>query len=431
MPKAPRISPARKAAFDVLWQIERERAYSSVVLPREEEKLSEKDRRLCHEITLGVLRKCAYLDRMIAGLAGKKKLDLAVLIALRIGLYQLIFLNRVPDYSAINESVNLVVRAKKMSARGFVNAILRRAVREKPQLSYANELERVSVETSHPEWLIRRWEAQFGMERAFALARSNNVSPLITFRDVNAADEIERLSTAVTRCKFASGCYTVHEFSDEIRELAQAGLIYLQDEASQLVASTIKLEPRMLFSDVCAAPGGKTTAVALRSPGSLIVSGDIHLERVRQIGRTAELQKLDGVNQVQYDAETALPFADGTFDVVLVDAPCTGTGTIRHNPEIVLFLNPEVFAAISAKQLNMLRNASKTVKSGGRLIYSTCSLEFEENERICERFLASNDEFEVLGPDVDDRFLTEEGFARTFPDRDDMDGFFIAHFTRK
>jgi len=137
------------------------------------------------------------------------------------------------------------------------------------------------------------------------------------------------------------------------------------------------------------------------------------------------------VNIVQYDAERSLPFADEAFDSVLVDAPCSGTGTIRHNPEIRYFLKPDDFAELQDKQLRILKNASKLVTSGGTLVYSTCSLEREENEAVCEAFLRDNADFRLVKPNVPERFLTELGFARTFPQRDDMDGFFVAKFTRE
>ncbi len=433
MANAPKISPARTAAFDVLRRIEKERAFSSVALPQAEEGLSEKDRALCHEITLGVLRKQFLLGRYISEFATGKRIDPEVRLALRMGLYQLLFLDRVPPYSVINESVNLVARAKKVSAKGFVNAILRQATRGIPELHFAGEADRVSTHTSHPRWLIAKWVEQFGESRAFAIAAANNAPPRITFRVVDPAVESEMLKQVadITSCEFTDGCYVSNSFGEELRRLAESGRIYLQDQASQLVAASIPVAAGESFLDICAAPGGKTTSIARRVPGAVVVSGDIHLERVRQIRRTFQLQQCENVEVLQYDAEYALPFDEATFDVVLVDAPCTGTGTIRHNPEIALYLDEDVFTAISEKQLNILRNASKSVKPGGSLVYSTCSLEIDENEGVCGRFLDGNSDFEPVAVDLDRRFITDSGYARTFPDRDGMDGFFIAHFRRK
>ena len=241
------ISPARTAAFDILLKIEQEKAYSSVLLPVYEEKLAAKDRALCHEITLGVLRRKLYLDRLIREFVDKK-LDLPVRIALYIGLYQLLFLDRIPGYSAINESVNLVQRAKKTSAKGLVNAVLRKVSRDVPALEFTDEIERISVETSHPRWLIEKWINDLGPEDAERLAAANNDAGKLEFR---------------TTSKLDAGL-TGHEDLETLNRLAGEGKIYFQDEGSQLVASVIELAKGQRFLDVCAAPGSKTTYIADR-----------------------------------------------------------------------------------------------------------------------------------------------------------------------
>src|SRR5687767_1730805 len=177
-----KISPARLAAFEILERIETERAFSSALLPLYEERLEPNDRGLCHELVLGALRRQLYLDKVIEHFAGSKKLDIAVRIALRLGIYQLLFLDKIPAYSALNESVNRVKKAKKVSAMGFVNAILRRASTGPPALKYSDEVERISIETSHPRWLIDKWTADFGAGEAGQIAVSNNVIPRVAFR---------------------------------------------------------------------------------------------------------------------------------------------------------------------------------------------------------------------------------------------------------
>ena len=410
------ISPARTAAFDILLKIEQEKAYSSVLLPVYEEKLTPKDRALCHEITLGVLRRKLYLDRLIAEFVDKK-LDLPVRIALYIGLYQLLFLDRIPGYSAINESVNLVQRAKKTSAKGLVNAVLRKVSRGVPALKFTYEVERISVETSHPRWLIEKWINDLGPEDAGRLAAANNDAGKLEFRTTSKLDA--RL--------------TGHEDLETLNRLAGEGKIYFQDEGSQLVASVIKLTGGQRFLDVCAAPGSKTTFIADRyndNENTLFAAGDLHRHRLEILKASCSNQGLDLVNIVQYDAETALPFSDASFDAVLVDAPCSGTGTIRHNPEVRYLLEEKDLGELHGKQLRILENASKLVKSGGKLVYSTCSLEKEENEVVSMDFLDAHPDFTLLRPDVPREFITQRGFARTFPHRDGMDGFFIAVFER-
>ena len=425
-----KISPARLSAFEILNRIDTDRAFSSVLLPQYEADLAQNDRGLCHELVLGVLRRQIYLDKIIEQFSGTKKLDTAVRNALRLGAYQIISLDKVPAYSAINESVNLVRAAKKTSAKGFVNAILRRISENIPALQFADEVERVSVETSHPRWLVEKWVVEFGFSEAEQIAASNNEIPKVAFR---AVGENQESFAGYQKSEFVEVAYVASSIDSTLRQMADAGEIYFQDEASQMVASIAARDLRGRFLDVCAAPGGKTTQIAARysgKPNTLIVAGDLHESRVRLLRSTCERQRIDFVNIVRYDAEVALPFADESFATVLVDAPCSGTGTIRHNPEIRYFLEPADFAELASKQRNILRNASNLVQPGGRLIYSTCSMETEENEAVCEEFLQASPKFRQTRPSVPDRFLTGRAFARTFPHRDGTDGFFIAQFER-
>jgi 16S rRNA (cytosine967-C5)-methyltransferase len=422
-----KISAARLAAFEILSRIETDRAYSSVLLPLFEQDLPAVDRGLCHELVLGVLRRQIYLDKTIELYSGKKKLDTAVRIALRLGAYQLIFLDKVPAYSAINESVNLVQKARKTSAKGFVNAILRKIAAAPPVLEYADDLERLSVDTSHPKWLVEKWVSAFGYDDAERLAVSNNEVPRTAFRRTRRGRPAESM-TGYAKSAYVEGCYLTDAIDGGLRAASDAGEIYFQDEASQLVAQAAANKLGNTFLDVCAAPGGKTGQIAAaveRPEDVLLVAGDLHTARVGILRATCEKQGVDFADFLQYDAAAALPFADGSFETVLVDAPCSGTGTIRHNPEIRYFLAPSDFAGLASKQLAILNRASKVVKPGGYLIYSTCSLEVEENEIVCKAFLEESTGFQRIEPGVPERFVTSDGYARTLPYRDGMDGFFI------
>ena len=378
-------------------------------------------------------------------------------VALRLGLYQIYFLDKIPHHSAINESVNLVQRAKKTSAKGLVNAVLRRVTRETVSLDFEDKIERLSVETSHPGWLLEKWSSEFGWEATELLAKANNQVPDAAFRFTGKIKRGERWGREETirQSQFVDGCFIADKVDEQLKKAAEDGEIYFQDEASQMVAAAVRLKPSMKFLDVCAAPGSKTTQIAecgmrnadLSEPGavatgfrndtlptgrvSAFFAGDLHWNRVQFLRENCRRQGVGFVNIVQYDAERALPFAERSFDAVLVDAPCSGTGTIRHNPEIRYFLQPEDFAELQNKQLRILKNASYLVDRGGTLIYSTCSLEKEENEAVCEAFLRDNADFKSVRPKVPERFLTKLGFARTFPQRDGMDGFFIANFARE
>ena len=422
------ISPARLAAFRSLLAIETEGAFSSDALAAVEPELGEKDRSLCHELVLGSLRRQIYFDRLIDKLARGKKLDPVVRISLRLGIYQLLFLNKVPDYSAINESVELVRRAKKVSATGFVNAILRRLTRERVEPDHTDETDQVVLMTSHPRWLIERWTKEFGLDSTRQIAVANNEIPPIAFRATNKTGAIE-LDHFGKKSEVVAGCYLPNGISTELRELEAYGNIYFQDEASQMVASTVRVSSGGRLLDICASPGSKTGHIAYNSTG-MIVAGDVRTNRVSLLCDNLSRQGVDSVFVCQHDATRGLPFADSSFDIVLIDAPCSGTGTIRHNPEIRYRLGPEDFKRHADKQLTILKNASKLVKIGGRIVYSTCSIERVENEDVIQGFIAESSSFELLPPNVNRQFITDEGFARTFPHRDNMDGFFIADIKR-
>jgi 16S rRNA (cytosine967-C5)-methyltransferase len=423
------ISPARTAAFDVLLKIERDRSFSSVLLPQFEARLNEPDRGLCHEIVLGVLRRKLFLDRFIDARAKGRKLDIEVRTALRIGLFQLLYLDRVPAYSAINESVELTRRAKKTSAAGFVNALLRGFQRQMPAPAFADEIDRISAETSHPRWLVEKWESEFGIERARSIADANNETPRLSFRLTGKFTG--EPAPQWERSEAADGAFLTDGLGSGLKRLADDGEIYFQDEGSQIVSLCVAELAAGRVLDVCAAPGGKTTLIAerMKKPG-MIVAGDLTRSRVELLADNCRRLGHGSISVLQYNAELPLPFAEGTFDTILVDAPCSGTGTIRHNPELRYLISSEDFAEFYRKQLQILENASKLTALNGTLVYSTCSLEVEENERVCEAFLKLHPEFNHVRPGVPERFLTDGGFARTFPDRDKMDGFVIAAFRR-
>jgi 16S rRNA (cytosine967-C5)-methyltransferase len=437
------VAPARLAAYNVLFHVASERSNSSLLLAEYEESLSGQDRRLCHELVLGVLRKQIYIDRILETLSrvAFEKLDVEVLVALRIGLYQILFLDRVPHSAAVDDSVKLVKRAKKRSASGLANAILRRAAREKTfDLKFTDDLDRASVMTSHPRWLLERWIASFGRENAVNLAAVNNEAPRLVFRCTsntkeNTLEILRKLGCSFTEVPAVCGSFEVASPDEYLRSYADQGKIYFQDPGSQLVARAVNLSNGEKFLDVCAAPGSKTTAVEflyrLNSSGSIgIVAGDVSLKRLGILRKTADLTGSKNVWLAVYNAEKDLPFESKSFDCVLVDAPCSGTGTIRHNPEIRYVLKPSDLGEYHSRQLRILKSASGVVRDGGRLIYSTCSLEPEENEDVISDFLRGESAFTLAPPDMPPQFLNGT-FARTIPYRDRMDGFFVAQMVRR
>lgn len=420
------ISPARRAAFDILREVEAG-AFSSTLLAAEEPKLKPVDRALTHELVLGVLRWQLWLDKLIERFAkrGIETLDLPVRLALRLGLYQLRFLTRIPASAAVNESVNLVRSAKVSSAAAFVNAVLRRAIREAeydPASAAKDPIERLAIETSHPAWLIERWANAFGVEEAEGFARANNLVPPTAFRvvDRDRTEILDRLRSAggvVEPSKVADDAWRISNAPSLVRELAAEGKIYVQDEASQLVAQTVDLKPNERALDLCAAPGGKTTLIAQRAGNNaLIIASDRSEKRLETVVGTSTLHNLNQIKSLVADATQQLPFENSVFDRVLVDAPCSGTGTLRRNPEIRWRISEADIAELAAQQKLFLKHAAGVLKPGGQLVYSTCSVERDENERVVEAFLDRHTDFQLLNT------------SRTWPHREGTDGFFIASF---
>jgi 16S rRNA (cytosine967-C5)-methyltransferase len=319
------ISPARTAAFDILHRVEHGGYASDLLraLP-----LDARDAGLASEIVFGVLRRRAQLDYLIEHYSGRRaRLDLEVRLALRMGIYQLRYLDRVPAHAAVGESVALVKRARKHSAAGFVNAVLRNMNRD--PVAWPNR----EVELSCPEWLLARWERHYGAAAAEGIARA-------------------ALEAPETYVASATG--------------------RTQDIGSQAIVPLLDLHPGQLFLDLCAAPGNKT-AQALAAGVRAIACDRSHR-------RLAAMQGL-GVPLVELDGTRPLPFAR-PFDRILVDAPCSGTGTLGRNPEIKWRLTPADLADFGVRQAALLANARAALAPAGRLVYATCSLEPEENEGV-------------------------------------------------
>jgi len=425
------ISPARVAAFRILQQVEKG-AFSSVLLAAEDPTLKPADRALCHELVLGVLRWQLRLDKIVEHLSKRRveSLDSAVRIALRLGLYQLHYLTRIPASAAVNESVSLVRQARLSSATGFVNAVLRRAINEAdydPGTQVSDPLERIAIQTSHPVWLIERWAKAFGIAEAESFAQANNTVPPTAFRVVrNRADEsqvVSRLREAgaeVEASQVTDGAWRVVGSTSLVRELSAAGEIYLQDEASQLVAQVLNVKPGERVLDLCAAPGGKTTLMADRADDkAMIVAADRSASRMATVVATTRLQQIKSIKPLILDAAEPLPFKSGAFDKVLVDAPCSGTGTLRRNPEIRWRLTAQDIDAFAEVQKQILSSAADAVKPGGRLVYSTCSVEREENEEVIDEVFGRDERFHLIDS------------LRTWPQRQECDGFFMAIFENR
>lgn len=441
------VSPARRAAFDILSQVDGQQAYASALIAAlPESNLSREDRALAHDIILGVLRWQLALDYFIERYSMRSiaRFDLPVLIALRVGLYQLRYLNRVPQSAAVNESVKLVKRARLASAAPLVNAVLRQAARHLDQPAgggIADPLERASIELSHPLWMLERWQSAFGQPETQQLALANNTPPTIAFRvntlqtPVNEVLRDLKAEGVTTReSRVAPGAFVVDSGPGSVlNSAAQQGAIYIQDEASQLVS--LLLEPRggNRVLDLCAAPGSKTSHIAvLTDDKAWIIACDLHLHRLLTLRAACKRLAISSIDALAMDATRDLPFAadKNEFDRVLVDAPCSGTGTLRGNPEIKWRLSADDLSRLPELQLKLLERGAAAVARGGRLVYSTCSIEPEENEDVVRRFLGSTTSFKLIAPNAPGGLITSDGCVRTFSHRDGTDGFFAAVLER-
>jgi 16S rRNA (cytosine967-C5)-methyltransferase len=441
------VSPARRRTYDILLRVETESAYASVLVAAIfDSDLSREDRALVQEIVLGVLRWRGSLDYFIQRYAGRsvEQLDLPVVIALRIGLFQLRHLSRIPTSAAVNESVNMVKRARRSSAAGLVNAVLRKAsmhLDEKAGAGIVDSVERASVELSHPRWLLERWQAMLGNEEAAQLALANNSPPAAAFRlntlRATAGEVIFDLKSkgVITReSSLVPGAFVVEGGPSQIvNQAARSGLIYIQDQASQLVSALLGPRGGHRVLDLCAAPGSKSSHIAaLAGAEAWVVACDRHPHRLATLRATCGRLGIDSIDPLVLDATRTLPFAESApkFDRVLVDAPCSGTGTLRGNPEIKWRLSAGDLIRLVELQLTLLKRGAQTVTPGGRLVYSTCSIEREENEEVVRCFLESDSSFRLSTPNARLDLITADGFVRTFPHRHGCDGFFAAVLER-
>jgi 16S rRNA (cytosine967-C5)-methyltransferase len=433
------VSPARLVAFNILLRVEREAAYADELLHSGLlDELSPVDRNLATEIVMGVLRWRSVLDESIARLSFTpfRKLDLEVLTALRTGIYQKQFLSKVPAHAAVNETVELVKQAKKVSAAGLVNAVMRKAKSTfDPYGSKLTGVDYLSSALAHPRWLAERWMKEFGYGKASLICEYDQRVPATAIRLSGAEDEALLAQQGI---QLASGALIKNArvvVSGDITatELFRSGKVAIQDEGSQLVAALVGSGSRIL--DCCAAPGGKTAALATRLPAAEIVAAELHPHRARLLRRLAPQQNV----QVLTADALALPFGPD-FDRVLADVPCSGTGTLARNPEIKWKLRLEDLHDLQTRQIAILRAALQHVAPGGRLVYSTCSLEPEENERVIEACLQGVSDFHIIPARQELARLQESGelvwksidqllsgdFLRTLPGVHLCDGFFAA-----
>jgi 16S rRNA (cytosine967-C5)-methyltransferase len=450
----PAVSAARAAAFDILLRVERESSYASELLhSRVYERLAVVDHALATELVMGVLRWRSAIDLRIAKASAQPllKLDPEILTALRLAVYQLGWLSRIPARAAINESVELVKRARKRSAAPFVNAVLRKIVAgvlpsgdAGPPAVTADSADTLAASSAHPQWLVERWIQAYGFDSALRICRHNQSIPVtaIRLRHPEAEERLRAEGIELFPGALLASARQVQHGDVAGTEAFREGLCAIQDEASQLVAVLVGHGPQVL--DCCAAPGGKTAAIADRNPNSKMVAVELHPHRARLLHKLLSTPNSTpgsgrgNISIVAGDAQD-LPFAR-KFDRVLADVPCSGTGTLSRNPEIKWRLTPEDLGDLQTRQLAILQSAMVQVAPGGRVIYSTCSLEREENEDVIELALGGDSSFRIIDCSAELERLRSDGdlifphpsslilgpYLRTLPGVHPCDGFFAA-----
>jgi 16S rRNA (cytosine967-C5)-methyltransferase len=442
----------RDLACEILLQVDARKAYADVLLDRTLRlyPLSDLDRALLTELVYGTLRWRGKIDAELGRHLQRplEKTDAALRNVLRVACYQLLFLDKIPDYAAVNEAVDLAKVRRGAKAAGFVNGVLRSLLRDKARSGAPNpaarSVDEIAAEYSHPAWLVQRWVDDFGLEAARELMRANNLRAPLSLRvnllRSNRDELLQRFADAGIEAK--AGELSPHAVivppAGTVENLPgfSEGLFQVQGESSQLVGFLLAPMPGERVLDACAAPGGKTAHLAelMQDHGELIAV-DKSAPGIEKIGRNLARLGIRSVRTMQADASEELPgFAPESFDRILLDAPCSGLGTLRAHPEIKWRRTESDIQRLSRLQAKLLRRAAVYLKPGGVMVYAICTLSRIENERNIELFLTERREFELeeaagyLPPQA--RHMVRNRFYQALPQRDGTDGFFAARLRK-
>lgn len=429
---------AREVALRVLIKVDRGEGFVDNVLTAvaSRHNLTRRDRRFVQELTYGVTRLRKRLDYVIDRYCVRRSADCRLRNVLRMGTYQILSMD-VPDYAAVDESVRLLGGQDQRLA-AFVNAVLRRIAAEGRTLNFPDPgkdpVQFLATYYSHPEWLVSRWIRHFGYDETERLCQLDNEVPSLALR-VNrrraSAEEVARLlrqeGIASTPGQYLEYVLRVDGSMPltEVRAFTD-GLIQIQDESAALVGELVNPQPGEIVLDLCASPGGKTTHIAeLMGDSGLVVAVDVSVTRLKPLLENLERLRLDSVIPVVSDSRY---FRTRRADLVLLDVPCSGTGTLRRRPDLRWRRLESDLSVLRALQMALLANAANILKSGGRLVYSTCSIEPEENEEVVAEFLGSHPEFSLESiPRWVPRELVREGFyLATLPHLHGIDGMFAS-----
>lgn len=436
---------ARQTALDVLVRCRTRKAWADAALGPllRQRGLTGADAALCSRIVYGVLQNQALLDFYLAAWCSQKPehLQPPLLDILRIGLYQILFLDKIPVSAAVNESVELAKASGRGSAAGLVNAVLRRAARERdhlPPIPDKDHIAYLSTKYSHPRWLVKRLTALLGEETESFLAADNTPAPLtiqVNPLKTRAEDLTAALAAQGVTARphpWVPGCLELTGVGDlTVLDPFQKGEFLVQDGAAALVARVAGVEPGDRVLDVCAAPGGKSfsAAFAMADRGRIIAC-DLHENKLKRVQEGARRLGLGCVETVAADGRNFRPEWENLFDTVLVDASCSGLGIIRKKPD-ARYKTLESLFTLPVVQDAILRNAARYVRPGGTLVYSTCTILPEENQQVTEAFLAETPEFERTPFDLPEPVGKTEGEITLWPHRHGTDGFYICRMTRR
>ena len=440
------MSNARETALRVLVSCRTNGAWADAALKAQLQRdgVSGADAALCSRIVYGVMQNQLLLDHYLSAFCTQRLDHLQPPLAeiLRLGAYQILYLDKVPDHAAVSESVNLAKRFKRAQAAGLVNAVLRKLSQNKnnlPEIPTRDDIRYLSVRYSHPRWLVKKLLPILGREELEQfLAANNSVAPLtIQVNPLKATEEalisdLEAAGVNLKKHSWVPGCLELTGTGD-LTELEpfQRGEFMVQDPAASLVALFAGVQPGQRVLDVCAAPGGKSfgAAFAMGNRGE-ILSCDLHENKLVRIRESAERLGITCIETAAADGSKFRPEWEGKFDTVLVDAPCSGLGIIRKKPDVRYKKADDLFA-LPVIQSGILENAARYVAPGGTLIYSTCTVLPEENEQLSDAFLAEHPEFVREAVRLPQPVGETDGQLTLWPQRHDTDGFYICRMKRR
>ncbi|MBR5314503.1 MAG: 16S rRNA (cytosine(967)-C(5))-methyltransferase RsmB [Clostridia bacterium] len=436
----------REIVFTSLLKCEKNKSYPNIEIDSaiEKYKLTGADRSFYTALVYGVVEKKITLDYIISKHSSRDmaKIDTEILVILRMGVYQILYMGSVPDHAACFESVELCRKNNKKSASGFVNALLRETVRKKDSINYPDKektpTKYLSVAYSFPEWLCEMWLDDYGFEKCESILSALNCPPEITLRVNTLKTDLESVLSALAEqgIKAEKGLYAknavrlMQACPISSLEMLKNGEVFVQDEASQLCAEIVGAKENDFVIDTCSCPGGKSFSMAINMGNKgKVFSFDLHGNKLSLVEKGAKKLGIDIIQTKEHDGSMALAELSESADRVLVDVPCSGLGVIAKKPDL-RYKEKSAIERLPEIQYKILDAACSYVKSGGVLVYSTCTVNKRENECVVESFLAGHSEYESLDFDLGNGIKSENGMITFYPDTTKTDGFFVSAFRK-